>query len=166
MDIGKSNQVRSEISTERSSLDTLINKNHVYTNQFEEGSLHLKKLEQELDDLLLYKKKILEEYHYLEELIDKSNKVQFSVPGHLEGHFLRRINDKISDDKKQQYKIRDTIHNNLDKVDRSIEKLEQDLENQRQALFQLDQLIADNSASIQLKRTEITKLEGQLRSLS
>jgi len=160
------NQLRNQISEKNTSLQTLIDKDIDYTRRYDEGLSNLNKLEQELNDLLFYKKKTLSEHLQLESLVNDSNKLQFVSPGYLEGHFLNRIQDKVSGNKEQQKVMLSEIEQNLQQMRVSEMNLERDLEEQRQMVYQLDQLIAINESNIHKKRMEIATLESKLRTLN
>lgn len=155
---------------EESTLQTYYAQGAEYQLGYDNCLTTIGRLEQELNDLLFYKKHTLEESQNLESLIigDASpmGKIHFHQTGLLEGRFLEKAQTKLLNQKRRQKQALATIENNIQEMKRKERQIEDELETERTKLLQFDDLISNNKANIESKKMAISTIESKIRSIS
>lgn len=167
--------------TEIKSLQTQLQVQHTDLNSFHTesmklqedydlGMMRIQQLEKELNDVLYYKRNILEKMQSLESLAlgegSRLGNIHFSRQGLLEGRFLERVQSRCSERHSKQAAAVETIRENVSEIKRKAEMIEDEIEAERKNLMYVDNLISTNQATIQAKRMRIAQLESSIRVLT
>lgn len=161
---------KNQINEKQSDLQACHQKDAEYRLNYDECLETIGTLEQELNLLLFHKKKALEIYQHLESLIcgdvSPMGKIQFNQPGLLEGKFLRKVQIKLNDERREQRKTLAAMRESILEINQKIREVEDDIALERSQLIQLNDLMIANKEQINTKNMQIVILEGNIRSLS
>src|SRR5690625_2708193 len=162
--------LKGQISTKRSYLQNCYQQDAEYRLAYDDCLTNIGRLEKELDDLLLYKRKALVEFQHLETLIsgDASpmGKIQFFQPGLLESIFFEKIQIKLIDQRREQKNALAAIRDDIQELKRKESEIEDEIGVERTKLMNIDDLISRNKANIESRKMEIAVIESQIRSLA
>ncbi|SDZ68698.1 hypothetical protein SAMN05421736_1383 [Evansella caseinilytica] len=161
--------LKKQISSNETKIRSLYKQNHSYQDSYDNGLSTIRNLEAKLEALLYNKRNLVRELIQLERLTigerSPMGKISFVEAGVLEGRALETMQDRIIALRRQQ---RLTMHNLSEadyQIDKKITTIEQQIEEQRTSLMELDRWMADNRYRMQVLKSEIASARQSLHTL-
>lgn len=162
--------LRGQVQMKQSDLNKYQAENARLEADYDLAFSRVQQLERELVDVLHYQKKITEKTEVLESYTSggqsRLGKISLVRSGQLEGQFLERMQSRLAERQKAQERAVDTIKNNLIEIKNKARFIEDEIDEARKSVMQLDALISTNQANIQAKKGEILQLEGNIRMIN
>lgn len=162
--------LQNQIQTEQTDINFYQAENIRLQSDYDIGISRIQQLEQELVDVLHYKKNIMEQLEVAESCAcgegSRLDKIKLVRHGQLEGRFLERMQSRLSERQRKQAAAVDTIRENITEIKNKSQLIEDEIDDARMYALELDTLISTNQANIQAKKTQIAQLEGNIRMMT
>lgn len=162
--------LQSQLRTQHTDLNNYNVENIRLQSSYDAGILRIQQLEQQLNDVLYYKRNMLEKMQEAESLVtgegSRLGGIKFFRHGLLEGRFLERMQTRISEQHRTQAAAVEAIRENIWEIKRKVKIIENEIEAERRYVIHVDSLISTNQAKIQQKKMAIAQLESSIRVLT
>lgn len=161
---------QNQISAKNTNLEALHERSAQYSMDREVYLMNIKRLEQEVVDLLFYKKKMIHELNHLTALTagegSPMGRIKFFKQGILESSALQIIQDRITEHRAHQQETLDKIDQNITHINDKIIDIEMEIDQERNQLILLEQQISTNQQRIHQLKTEVASIHSQIRTLT
>lgn len=162
--------LRNQISSKQTGIYSLQQNVNTLYEQRNVCLSNIQRLEQELVDLLFYKKKLMKEFNHMEQLTsgDASpmGRIQFVKIGLLEGTALQSMQERIMERRQNQKNTLTIIDDSILHLREKGIEIEGDIEQEKKRLMNIDQSVASKQHQIHSLRAEISSIEGRVRTLT
>lgn len=164
------NSLHQQLQTKQDNINFYHTENANLQSDYDLGISRTKQLERELIDVLHYKKKIMEKMEVAESYASgdgsRLGSLKLVQPGQLEGRFLERMQSRIAERQRKQSNAVEMIKENVEEIKGKSKLIEEEIEDARKHVMEMDNLISTNQMKIQAKKAEITQLQGNIRMMT
>lgn len=162
--------LRDQLQTQQTNLNSYHTGNSRLQSDYDLGISRVQQLERELTDVLHYKKNIVEKMEVAESYASgsgsKLGRINLIRQGQLEGRFFERMQSRLAEHQRKQSDAVETIRKNLIEIKNKAKSIEDEIEDARKYVMEIDSLISTNQANIQAKKIQIAHLQSNIRMMT